>query len=141
MSRDDRPDTGTGTIVHSFPHLMRRRLKQGLIPQKTVISLRVERGPEAGRVFDVSKGGDFLIGRAGADISLHDEKVSRKHAELGVYGPDAYQLQDLASTNGTLVNGKPIDRAKLNHGDLIRMGETLLVFEVIEAGPVPVEEP
>lgn len=115
------------------PGLSRPRLKEGLISPDTGIFLRIEEGPGAGRVFQLSAGGVYLIGRDGADIVLNDEKVSRKHAEIGLYGPEAFVVRDLASTNGTRLNGKRIsEKAKLAHWDVIRVGDTSLRFAVIE---------
>jgi pSer/pThr/pTyr-binding forkhead associated (FHA) protein len=113
--------------------LARPRLKEGVISPDTGIFLRIEEGPETGRVFTLSAGGVYLIGRDGADIALDDEKVSRKHAEIGLYGPEALVVRDLASTNGTKLNGKRItDKAKLQHWDLIRVGDTALRFSLVE---------
>lgn len=118
--------------------LARPSLKEGLIPPDTGLFLRIEDGPGAGRVFALSAGGVYLIGRSGADIALEDEKVSRKHAEIGLFGPGAFVVRDLASTNGTRLNGHRIDeRAKLKHWDLIRVGDTHLRFSIVE-GAVPV---
>ncbi len=120
------------------PRRAPRRLKESLVPPDTGIYLRIEEGAGAGRVFTLSAGGVYLIGRQGADVALEDPKVSRKHAELGLYGPGAYVLRDLASTNGTWVNGRRIgDRVKLAHWDAIRVGDTLLRFCVVE-GSIPV---
>ena len=113
--------------------LSRPRLKEGLVSADTGIFLRIEQGSSAGKTFTLSPGGTYLIGREGADIALDDEKVSRKHAEIGLYGPGAYIVRDLASTNGTRLNGKKIsDKARLNHWDEIRVGDTVIRFSVIE---------
>lgn len=126
-----------GTVFD--PSLGRPRLKEGLVSPDTGIFLRIEEGAGKGRVFTLSAGGVYLIGREGTDIVLEDEKVSRKHAEVGLYGPGAYTLRDLASTNGTRLNGKRIaDKVKLAHWDLIRIGDTSLRFAVIERS-VPVK--
>jgi pSer/pThr/pTyr-binding forkhead associated (FHA) protein len=115
------------------PTLGRRRLKEGLVAADTGIFLRIEKGAGAGKTWTFSPGGVYLIGREGADIPLEDEKVSRKHAELGLYGPGAFVLRDLASTNGTRLNGKRIsDKVKLNHWDEIRVGDTVLRFSVVD---------
>ena len=115
------------------PHKAPIRLKEGLIPQDTGIYLRIEQGPDAGTVVDLSPGGVYLIGRDGADLPLADAKVSRRHAEIGLYGPGALILRDLHSTNGTRVNGRPVsDRHKLVHWDLIEVGDTAIRFAVIE---------
>ena len=60
-------------------------------------------------------------------------KASRKHAELGLYGPEAWVLRDLHSTNGTSLNGRRVDdRANLKHWDLIKIGDTRLRFAIVE---------
>ena len=67
------------------------------------------------------------LSRARAAIS------SRKHAEIGLYGPGAYVLRDLASTNGTFLNDKRVmEKRPLNHWDLIRVGETALRITIVE---------
>jgi pSer/pThr/pTyr-binding forkhead associated (FHA) protein len=111
------------------PRLAPHRLKEGLVPEESSLFIRVEEGAGAGRVYTLSAGGVHLIGRDGADVALDDPKVSRKHAELGLYGPGAYVLRDLASSNGTWVNGRRIgEKVKLAHWDLIRVGDTMLRF-------------
>lgn len=127
----DTRDDMTGTVLD--PQQAPKRLKSGLVPPDTGLYLRIEEGPGKGRVFAVSAGGVYIIGREGADIILDDEKVSRKHAELGLYGPEAWVIRDLASTNGTSLNGRRIDdRATLKHWDLIRIGDTMLRFAVVD---------
>jgi Protein of unknown function (DUF3662)/FHA domain len=69
------------------------------------------------------------IGRAkDCDIAIDDSSVSRRHAELRVDG-DAVWIVDLDSTNGTEVNGRPIERARLEHGDRVVLGQTEARFE------------
>lgn len=110
-----------------------RRLKEGLVPRDTGIFLRIEEGAGAGRVYTLSAGGVYVIGREGADIDLADPKVSRKHAEIGLYGPGAWVLRDLASTNGTWLNDRPVgEKAKLGNGDRIRVGDTTLGLSITE---------
>lgn len=131
MTKDRKADNATGTVLD--PRLAPRRLKEGLVPADTGLYLRIEEGPGQHEVYTLSAGGVYLIGRKGADIVLDDEKVSRKHAEIGLYGPGAYVLRDLASTNGTLLNGRRVsEKAKLQHWDLIRVGDTELRFAVVE---------
>lgn len=69
-----------------------------------------------------------LIGRSqGVDVRLDDPNVSRRHAELRQEGT-AYWIVDLGSTNGIAVNGERVERAKLEPGDEITLGESTLVF-------------
>ena len=73
-----------------------------------------------------------VIGRgADADVRLADGGVSRKHAELRLdTTPDGTTVTvvDLASTNGTLLNGRRVDRAVLSDRDTVEVGATALVF-------------
>jgi len=108
------------------------RLREGLVPPETGLFLRIQEGEGTGRTFEFASGGVFLLGRDGADIVLTDAKTSRKHAEIAMYGPERYFIRDLASTNGTFVNGRRIrDRQELHHEDHIRIGDTVLQFTVI----------
>jgi hypothetical protein len=69
-----------------------------------------------------------VIGRSkDCDIQLVDPNISRRHAELRQEGT-AYWMVDLDSTNGVVVNGRRLKRAKLESGDTITLGSTMLVF-------------
>ena len=73
--------------------------------------------------------GPVVLGRSReSDITVEDANVSRRHAEIR-REDGAYWIVDLDSTNGTEVNGKRVDRAKLEHDDVIVLGKTELVFE------------
>ena len=66
--------------------------------------------------------------RSSSDISLADPEVSRQHARIELAGP-GYRLQDLGSTNGTLVNGRRIaGSVTLADGDTIEVGRSRLRF-------------
>jgi hypothetical protein len=69
-----------------------------------------------------------VIGRSReCEIRLSDLNVSRKHAEIREEG-GGFVLVDLGSTNGTLLNGRRIDREPLSDGDTITLGSTQIVF-------------
>ena len=82
----------------------------------------------------------FTLGRdPGNDIILRDPKVSRHHAEI-VFERGFFVLHDLASANGTYVNGKRIRVAPLTHGARLRMGNTYGRFSEelpTESDPTP----
>lgn len=62
------------------------------------------------------------IGRKpGNDLQLDDATVSGQHAAILLL-QNAY-VEDMGSTNGTLLNGKTITKRMLNHGDVIRIGQ------------------
>lgn len=57
------------------------------------------------------------------DLDLADDAVSQTHAM--VFADEAgVTLVDVASTNGTYVNGRRVQEAELVAGDLLRVGET-----------------
>ena len=130
-----RGNDGDRTVLDHQLH--RPRPAAGLVEPDTKIFLRVESGPDAGRVFDVSRGGSFILGRGQVDIVLTDAKVSVRHAELKFFGPGHYYVTDLASTNGTLLNGARVDRRRFGHEDELRVGDTVIRVSVIN-GTIPV---
>jgi hypothetical protein len=72
--------------------------------------------------------GSNIVGRgADSDLQLMDQGVSRRHADVHVADGQA-TVYDLGSTNGTSVNGHPVQSQLLQHGDVIRVGHTRLVF-------------
>ena len=67
-----------------------------------------------------------VIGRGrNADLVLNEATISRAHALFGYEGLEAF-VQDLGSTNGTLVNGTREHRKSLVDGDELRMGKLVL---------------
>jgi DNA-binding NtrC family response regulator len=79
-------------------------------------------------------GGDTLIGRepprGGLRIAQH--AVSRVHARI-TYTDGLWVIADLESRNGTVLNGRAIDQATLEDGDVIRIGDVLFRFARDEA--------
>ena len=73
-------------------------------------------------------------------IQIDDPSVSGRHARFELVGED-YHLKDLESTNGTRVNGQPIQSILLRQGDRIRFGKVESRFEDesgTAAQPLPV---
>lgn len=76
-------------------------------------------------------GGHLIgIGRASDnDVILDDPTVSRHHCQLKLeHG--AYSFTDLGSQNGSLVNGETVSQIALGPGDVIRIGDTQIDFQV-----------
>lgn len=74
---------------------------------------------------------DLLIGRdVPRGLTLEDVRASRLHARI-VWDPTlrAFRVGDADSSNGTLVNGARVRSARLSHGDVIRCGDSVLIFE------------
>lgn len=77
---------------------------------------------------------ELLIGRAqSATISLDDSTVSSRHAvlesEMSRDKNQTYYLRDLASKNGTYVEGQRISRAPLSDGDEFKIGWSTFRFD------------
>lgn len=62
------------------------------------------------------------------DIVVADANASRLHARLSQDATGQWKLTDLDSTNGTLLNGRPVTSALLKSGDEITIGTTVLQF-------------
>lgn len=83
-------------------------------------------------VFRLTPGSVKTLGRtARADFILDAALVSRIHCRLTADKSDQLVVEDLSSTNGTLVNGERIDRQVLKPGDRITIGRR--DFEVVQA--------
>ncbi len=97
----------------------------GGYPQGVTASLSLDDG--SGRTYELTQG-SHVIGR-GQDSAfrLPDTGVSRRHLEISWDGQTA-NLSDLGSTNGTTVNGNPVQSTPLNDGDVIRVGHSSLVY-------------
>ena len=89
-------------------------------------------GAEAGKQIPLVDEGDIMLGRgSGATVVIPDKKASRLHAKL-VYSEGSRFIEDLASSNGTRLNGQKIDRAPLEKGDLIQIGDFRMRVEELE---------
>lgn len=96
-------------------------------------SLFVIQGADQGKRFEL-RPVPTALGRDGSNpIRLHDNEVSRRHAELRPSDGNSYLLVDLGSANGTFVNERPIDQVALRPGDHLRLGQTVLVYSEVPA--------
>jgi len=85
-------------------------------------------GPDAGKSFYIT-GGKIKVGRGlDNDVVLKDIAVSRKHC-LIVHEKDTWIVRDLASDNGTYVDGKLVAESEVKPGQYIQIGRTILVVE------------
>lgn len=72
--------------------------------------------------------GPLNVGRSpDCGLTIADPQVSRVHCRIAPT-PDGWQLIDLASKNGTFVNGRRVTDLILRHGDEISLGSTLLLY-------------
>ncbi|MDQ7094764.1 DUF3662 domain-containing protein [Desulfosporosinus sp. PR] len=95
--------------------------------------LEIIEGPDLGQSFNLT-GAAVFIGRHGqCDLVLHDPEVSRRHLKIAS-GENGWWLDDLGSTNGSLVNGQRITHQTVAPGDRIQIGQSVLV---IQKTPLP----
>jgi Inner membrane component of T3SS, cytoplasmic domain/zinc-ribbon domain len=84
-------------------------------------------GGRAGETFAL-EGERFSLGRAPeCDVFLDDVTVSRKHAVI-TRGADGFSIDDEGSLNGTYVNRRRVETAKLEDGDEVQIGKYKLTF-------------
>ena len=77
-----------------------------------------------GRLLSIGRGGDN-------GLVLADARASRHHAQI-VSRRGTLVFTDVGSTNGSTVNGHPVDEVVLGLGDRIRIGDTVLVVESVD---------
>lgn len=93
----------------------------------TFVTLKVLEGMERGAVY-AKLPLPVTIGReSDSDVQLNDDRVSRAHAKLQDHSGRVI-LTDLGSTNGTRVNGHPIQMRVMQHGDVMLIGRCVLLF-------------
>ena len=102
-------------------------LVKGQRKDAAIWSVDVEKGVRALRGLHVDILGPVVIGRApSSDIVIDEPYVSSSHARFTLQGP-ALVLEDLGSTNGTLVNGHLIEQpVTLREADEVQVGDTIM---------------
>lgn len=102
-------------------------LVRGQRGDTSIWCLDVEKGPRELRGLHLDILGPVVIGRSpSSDVVISEAFVSSTHARLTLQGP-ALVLEDLNSTNGTLVNGRLLEQAStIRDGDEIQIGDAIL---------------
>lgn len=89
--------------------------------------LRIKEGVDSGREFKLPFE-RCTIGRATTNrVVLAEEKASRVHAEIR-FEKNRFIFKDLGSTNGSVLNGVPVEEGELSFGDIVTIGRTELLF-------------
>lgn len=89
--------------------------------------LLVKRGPNAGSTFLIESDSTSVGRDTSSGVFLDDVTVSRAHARIE-RRDRAFFVKDLASLNGTYVNGEAVEETKLARGDEVQIGKFKLVF-------------
>ncbi len=98
-------------------------LVKGQRKKDAVWTVMVQRGPKELRGVKIKVTGPIVVGRApGADIVIGTSFVSGRHARFSPQGKDLF-IEDLGSTNGTVLNGQPVTGpVAVRSGDIIAIG-------------------
>ena len=96
----------------------------------TQAELTIDSGPDAGRSHRAGERALRLGRSPDNDVILRDPATSGHHARLE-RREDQFWVVDLGSTNGTLVNGEPIQEKRLNHGDRLTIGQNAVMFTIV----------
>jgi len=100
-------------------------------PPAELVVVHAQDPAEQGRRYPLGDE-DVTMGRDRTNtVVVPSESASRRHARIFVSG-GAHVLVDLESTNGTLLNGKPVAEQTLRNGDVIRVGSTVLRYALAE---------
>jgi predicted Zn finger-like uncharacterized protein len=106
---------------------------QPSLPAGKRLSLAIINGTDAGNVYRIEKP-RVTVGRSGADLTINDTEASRQHAAIEVRDA-VIQLEDLKSTNGTLVDGEKITApVELTNHSEFQIGGTTIMLIVTEEG-------
>jgi pSer/pThr/pTyr-binding forkhead associated (FHA) protein len=96
-----------------------------------VMRVMVVSGPGAGAEFTIDRE-RVIVGRGpGVDRAFDDPAMSRQHAAIEFCGT-GFRLRDLGSTNGTRLNGTPVQSAELRHGDRFEIGDRRFALAIEE---------
>lgn len=100
--------------------------------------LQATEGPHKGETFTCQGHDIFLVGRSKqAHLQLRDDFFSRAHFMIEA-NPPSCRLMDLASRNGTFVNGERVRSVELRDGDTIKAGNTILKVSMSAAAGMAV---
>jgi pSer/pThr/pTyr-binding forkhead associated (FHA) protein len=80
-------------------------------------------------VVDIAADETLVVGRSfGCDLPVSAPRASRRHAAVEP-SERGHLVRDLGSTNGTTVNGAPLDGPRaLEDGDVLQLGECVIVY-------------
>ena len=120
------------------PHSQKNDMQlQNIGEYPVIVALQ---GPLEGNKWDIS--GDLIIGREGnCDITISDRQVSRNHARISTTSNGRITLEDLASKNGILYNGKPLEAPiHLEDGDIFQIALIQRFAYYVSDATLPLED-
>lgn len=119
---DDTKDKVTTASQEDSDYLLHR-----VLPDNFIVYLLVLEGKRKGERLYMRESPLFIGRDKGMDIIFDDPSVSREHAVIYFY-KNRFEIRDLGSTNGIIVNGKRIEKSELKNKDTIKIGKILSRF-------------
>lgn len=112
----------SATLLHRDEDLgSTHRVSAEMIVRDRGLLVRID-AVNAGQVFTVNTN-EFTLGRHPDNNGcVDDQGISRYHAKLTRTNNTEYAVEDLNSSNGTYVNGAPVERVELRNGDTLQLG-------------------
>src|SRR5581483_5043630 len=102
--------------------------------------LRYKESPNAGSYLDLTPG-VYTLGRTDSNqIVIPDPSVSSRHCEI-VVDSNSIRVKDLGSTNGTRLNGGPIQEAELTSGNIVQFGNVEMICDLGHPSSQPAVAP
>lgn len=114
------------------------------LPETTGWMLKVVAGPNNGAEFIMQPNASYILGTdpASCDIVFQDVSVSRQHARLTIHSDESFTIEDLKSSNGTLVEGRKIETSQqLKPNTFISLGTSSFVVYNLEGERTTVISP
>ena len=103
-------------------------------PAASRATLTIMSGPDAGRMIALDDEVTVIGRDAGRGAPIEDSSVSRRHACIARGSDGCFTIEDLGSTNGTLVQGVRVARARLEPGSYVQLGASFLLrFALVDA--------
>ena len=101
-----------------------------LSTEQTHSVLELVQGPGAPRQYELHRS-EMVVGRSPDNaIAIHSRSLSRRHSRFSCRN-GRLLIDDLGSTNGTMVNGRRVDAEhELHHGDLVLIGDATFRIEL-----------
>lgn len=116
-SGEEESEAGSGTAAISAEDVQKHVLAQ------EVLQLELE-----DKTIPLEGPGPWSIGRSESNaVTINDPNVSRTHARISRQ-ENGFVVEDLGSTNGTLLDGAPIDRERIEDGDELTFGQSVARF-------------
>jgi hypothetical protein len=119
------------------------------MPAQVPFTFQIYSGDTLVRTETVTQDRAIKIGKlSSSHLRIDDESASRMHAVIEITDSGEYFIIDLGSSKGTIVNGQKVNKAKLQSGDTIVLGNTKLVVTIgepiggaMDDGPTQVSKP